>query len=233
MIKSRIAIAGALLAVAGAASAAGFSATPAVVSDYDWRGLSQTRPEQDGHAAAAFQLGLNYGFESGFYVGAWGSNVDFGPGDPNIELDAFAGYAGGDAENGLGYDVGVNTYNYPSCSDCNFWEAYAGVSHGMFSAKLWYSPSYAGNFGDDPGLYIEGNLTYPLPSDFSLTAHVGHSSGKGVKAVIGDSYFDYSVGVGYNVGKFSLSLKYIDTDISGWSGSKVVAGITTTLPWGE
>ena len=27
----------------------------------------------------------------------WGSNVDFGPGDPSIEIDYIAGYAGGDA----------------------------------------------------------------------------------------------------------------------------------------
>ena len=50
MIKSRIAVAGALLAVAGAANA-GFTVTPTIASDYDFRGVSQTDPTQDGDIA--------------------------------------------------------------------------------------------------------------------------------------------------------------------------------------
>ena len=228
MIKSRIAIAGALLAVAGAANAAGFTATPTIASDYDWRGISQTEPDQNG-MAPAFQLGLNYGFESGFYVGAWGSNVDFGPSDPSVEVDLFAGYSGGDSEAGIGYDVGVNTYNYPSASDINTWEAYAGISHGMFAGKLWFTTDFFDS--GESAIYAEGNVSYPLPSNFSLMAHLGYSFGKTFSDADAE-YLDYSVGVGYTVGKFGLSAKYINTDISNWPGDKVVLAITTTLPWG-
>ena len=95
MIKSRIAMAGGLLAVAGSAYA-DFSVTPTLTSDYDFRGVTQTLEDP------AIQLGLNYNHESGFYAGLWGSNVDFGPGKPNIEIDAFAGFAGGDAAETFG-----------------------------------------------------------------------------------------------------------------------------------
>src|SRR5215207_637046 len=103
MIKSRIAIAGALLAVTGAASAAGLSVTPTIATDYDFRGVSQTNPDQDG-IDPAFQLGVNYGFENGLYLGLWGSNVDFGPGDPSVEVDYTVGFAGGDAAESFGWD---------------------------------------------------------------------------------------------------------------------------------
>ncbi len=232
MIKSRIAIAGALLAAAGVASAGEFSVTPTIASDYDWRGVSQTNPSQDGDFGSdpAFQLGLNYGFDNGFYVGAWGSNVDFGPGDPSVEVDVFAGYAGGDSEAGIGYDVGLNSYWYPGLSDINTVEAYAGISHGPFSGKLWITNDYFDS--DKSAVYVEGNVAYPLPSNFSLLAHVGYSFGKTFSQADSE-YLDYSVGVGYDINKFNVALKYIDTDISGWPGDKLVLSVSTTLPWSE
>jgi uncharacterized protein (TIGR02001 family) len=231
MIKSRIAIAGALLAAAGIANAGEFSVTPTIASDYDWRGVSQTNPDLDGDfgGGVAFQLGADYAFDNGFYVGAWGSNVDFGSSDPDLEIDLYAGYSFGDSESGIGYDVGITTYNYPSASDANFWEIYGGISHGILSGKLWFSNDFAGT--DENSIYVEGNVEYPLPSMFTLLAHVGYSSGDGIDAVFGDSYFDYSVGVGYSVNNFDLGLKYVSTDIDGYDDDKVVLSVSTTLPW--
>ena len=74
MINSRIAVAGALFAIAGAANA-GISVTPTLTSDYDFRGITQTNNDP------AFQLGVTYTGDGGFYMGLWGSNVDFSP-DP-------------------------------------------------------------------------------------------------------------------------------------------------------
>jgi uncharacterized protein (TIGR02001 family) len=202
-----------------------------VVSDYDWRGLSQTNDKRDGgfFGGPAVQLGLNYGFESGFYVGAWGSNIEKDlSGGADVEVDVFAGYAGGDAAEGIGYDIGINTYNYPSASDSNFWEVYAGISHGMFSGKLWYSPEFGTT--SDPGIYAEGNVTYPLPANFSLMGHVGYSFGSAFKP---NEYLDYSAGVGYTFDKFSLAAKYVSTDLKGYDDDKFVLSVSTTLPWGK
>jgi uncharacterized protein (TIGR02001 family) len=233
MIKSRIAIAGALLAVTGAANAAGFSVTPTIATDYDFRGVSQTNPDQDG-IDPAFQLGVNYGFENGVYLGLWGSNVDFGPGDPSIELDYTVGFAGGDAVDAFGYDFGVTYYTYPSASDGNTFEIYAGLSKGWFSGKLWYSDDYFSS--DESGYYLEANAAIPVPSveGLSVLAHLGYADGD----YYAESMTDYSIGVGYNFGKFATSLKYVDgsdgiRDFGKGIDNHVVLAISTTLPWAE
>jgi uncharacterized protein (TIGR02001 family) len=228
MIKSRIVIAGALLAAAGAASAGSFSVTPTIATDYDWRGISQTDPEQDGDPA--FQIGGTYSFDNGFYLGAWGSNVDFGLDKPDFEVDVYGGYAWGDSAEAVGYDVGVNYYSYPGESDFNFVEAYFGVAKGWFAGKVWYSPEFAGD-GNDSAFYVEGNVTYPLVNNFSLLGHVGYSFGSYWDD--GGEYLDYSAGVGYSYSNFNFAVKYVDNDIDGVKRSAVIASVSTTLPWGE
>jgi len=59
MIKFRLAAAAALLAVTGAAVGGNISATVGLVSDYDFRGITQTLNDP------AFQLGLTYTGDSG------------------------------------------------------------------------------------------------------------------------------------------------------------------------
>ncbi len=64
----------ACLGCSGAALAEGpwaFSANIGAVSNYMWRGVTQT---QDG---AAVQGGLDVSHESGFYAGTWASNIDW------------------------------------------------------------------------------------------------------------------------------------------------------------
>ncbi|WP_017171143.1 TorF family putative porin, partial [Xanthomonas phaseoli] len=68
------------------ASTSPFSGTFAVTSDYLFRGISQTNEEP------AFQAGLTYKTPFGLYLGTWTSNVDFGAGDPDWEVDGFVGY---------------------------------------------------------------------------------------------------------------------------------------------
>jgi len=226
MIKSRITLAGALLAVAGAANA-GFSVTPTVTSDYDWRGITQTQEDP------AFQLGVNWTHDSGFYLGAWGSNVDFGPGDPSVEVDLFGGFTGGDATESFAYDVGVNYYTYMDAGSLNFVELYAGITKGPFAAKLWFSPEFAGDGGKEE-FYLEGNVTYPLPSGFSILGHVGYSTGDGIKVYNGtdDSYLDYSAGVGYGFKNLNLNAKYVNSnDLNGPGRNAWIFSISTTLPW--
>src|SRR5688500_3631295 len=134
-MNARIAVAGALLAVTGAAGAAEVTATATLATDYDWRGITQTQGEP------AFQLGMNYSAESGIYMGIWGSNVKFSNTPewatfgrrPSTEIDLYMGYAAGDADESFGYDVGAIYYSYPIATAGNFPEVYAGISKGVFS----------------------------------------------------------------------------------------------------
>jgi uncharacterized protein (TIGR02001 family) len=231
MIKSRFILAGALLAVAGAASA-DITVTPALVWDYDFRGISQTGGDP------ALQAGLTYTHASGFYAGAWGSNVNFGPGDPEVELDFFTGFGGGDAAKSVSYDVGIIYYTYVSKSDYDFPEIYGGITHGPFNVKLSYSWDFGGT--SEEAYYIEGNGNFPIgESGFSALAHIGWSDGNYWKDFYGDGYFDWSVGASYTFKHFTGTVKYIDgSDLPDTPGShifqtdgKAWVGIQTTLPW--
>lgn len=221
MIKSRIALAGGLLAVAGAAQA-GFTVSPAVTSDYDFRGVSQTLEDP------AFQLGVNYGHDNGFYAGVWGSNVDFGSPDPDVEIDLYTGFAGGDAAETFGYDVGVVYYMYPNASSGDTFELYAGISKSIFSAKLWYSPNVASSSND--GFYVEGNIAYPLPANFTLKGHIGYSFGDAaVSSAVEET--DYSIGVDYTFKNLVLGVKYVDGSGVLSNRDMTIFTVSTTLPW--
>jgi uncharacterized protein (TIGR02001 family) len=221
MIKSRIAVAGALLAVAGAANA-GFTVTPTITSDYDFRGLTQTDKDP------AFQLGATYAFENGFYAGVWGSNVDFGAGDPNVELDYSVGFTGGDASETFGYDIGAVYYTYVNAGSGNTLEVYAGLSKDWFSAKLWIAPEVANS--SDSAVYVEANAAYPLPQDFQLLGHVGYSFGDFWKNNASE-YTDYSIGVGKNFGAVNVNVKYVDGSDN--LDNRVIVSASTTLPWAK
>ena len=222
MIKSRVLLAGALLAAAGAANA-GISVPITLTSDYDFRGFTQTDEDP------AIQAGLTWTLDSGFYMGVWGSNVDFPGADPEIEIDAFVGFAGGDAAEGIGFDVGAIIYTYPDSDDFEeVIELYAGLTHSWFGGKLWFSPD---NYGDT-SWYVEGNAAIPLPAGFSIPLHVGYSFGDYWDNA-GSDYLDYSVGVAYTFQNFGLNLKWVDTDISGADMDRVIFTVSTTLPWAK
>ncbi len=241
MIKKALLAACPLLLAAPLAQAVEYSVTPAVVSDYDFRGITQTALDP------AFQIGATATAESGLYGFAWASNLDDDSyPDADLELDLGFGFAGGDAEASLGYDVGLVYYGYPGESDFDYIEVYAGISRNWFSGKIWYSPAFGGDAGeaaagtgDTSAFYIEGNGTFPLPQDFGLSVHLGYSDGDYWDAF--DSYFDFAVGVTKSFGNFDVALKYIDgSDLADTPGvdafatdSKAWLSVSTTLPWGE
>ena len=81
------------------------SGSVALVSDYRFRGVSQTDKE------AALQGGVTVTHESGVYAGAWASNLSgWGTfGGANLELDLFAGIKKPIAS-GTTIDVGLTWY---------------------------------------------------------------------------------------------------------------------------
>jgi len=86
--KALLACAAALATATPAVSYADVAFNIGAVSDYRYRGISQTRTKP------AVQGGVD--FTSGpFYVGAWASNIkwikDFG-GDASVEIDVYGGY---------------------------------------------------------------------------------------------------------------------------------------------
>lgn len=231
MRNLRILAAFGLLGAATAANA-GVTSTWTLTNDYDFRGNSQSAKDP------AVQGSVDYAAESGWYLGAWGSNVDFGEADVDLEVDVYTGFSGS-SEGGLGYDVGVVYYAYPDESDFNYIEAYGSISKDWFKGKLWYSNDFGGDAtsGDTPAWYVEANGTFPLPANFSLLAHVGYSLGD-YWDDLGDETLDYSIGVGYTLNQFNLALKYVDTDTDVVvqddvfnNEGRVIFTFATTFPW--
>ncbi len=217
-----------LLGFAGAANAQ-FSATVTGTTDYDFRGITQTRQNP------ALQGSIDYASESGFYLGAWGSNVDFG-GDENLEVDLYGGFSGGET---FPWDVGIIWYTYPQSNDVyDYAEIYASLGYKWFTGKVWYSNDFGGGPLGDDAFYYEGNASIPLPANFGIDLHAGYSDGSYWDK---DSYLDWSVGVTYTLGHFDLGLKYVDgsdykpgndafKDI-GSSDARAIFTISTTFPW--
>src|SRR5262245_3281881 len=126
-----------LLALSGV-SQAQFSSTWTAVSDYDFRGFTQSAKDPALQGSADYAFG-----ESGFSLGAWASNVDFGPGiDADIELDVYANYVG-KINDTFAWTAGLTYYTYPG-SDIvgDYPEIYVGFNAGDFSLKQWYADSY-------------------------------------------------------------------------------------------
>ena len=236
MLKFRWLMAGGMIAVAGAANA-GVSATVTATNDYDFRGITQSAQDP------AIQASIDYEHDAGLYVGAWGSNVDFGSGDPDVEIDLYGGFKKS-LDSGFGYDVGAVYYTYhdsPSPS-ANYVELYTGASYQWLSGKLFYSPDYGGHStaGHTAAWYLSADAEIPLPKDFTFQVHAGYNFGEYWDDA-GEEFVDYSVGIGYTVGKFDLALKWVDGsdneslkhtpgDVFS-SDSKVVFSISTTFPW--
>ncbi len=225
----------ALLAAAVAANAAEFSATVTGTTDYDFRGVTQTAQDP------AIQGSVDLSTDPGFYMGIWASNIDWGHGDPNVEIDYYAGWGGGED---ITWDLGVTYYTYASASSSNYPEYYAGLGWKYFGAKVWYASDYAGLDGKN-ARYFEGNVEYPLPANFGVTGHMGYSNGSGIKESFDQSsYMDWSVGVTYSWKHIDMSLAWVDgSDLKTYdntvntpdnifsSEARAIFTISTTFPW--
>jgi uncharacterized protein (TIGR02001 family) len=214
-----------LMAVTAAASAADptppVAANLSLTNNYVWRGISQTAE------SFALQGGFDYAHASGFYLGFWGSNVNFADVGPtnayeraHLEADLYGGYkfkAGS-----VDLDVGLLHYNYPGADSAlkyNWTEVYVGAGFGPVSAKLSLTNDYTWDIAgteDEAATYLEVNYSQELSKGLNLVAHVGKSSGdyfdNAGPAL--KSYVDYKLGVTFDLGSgFSAGVAYTGTDL--------------------
>ncbi|MGM0552261.1 MAG: TorF family putative porin [Pseudomonadota bacterium] len=192
--------------VASSTASAEFSGNITIASDYELRGFSQT----DG---AAIQGGFDYNHDTGFYVGAWASNLSEGLYDGgSYELDLYSGFAG-EMGNGLGYDVGYVYYFYPdSNSDIGFGEVYGELSYDMFYGGV----KVIVNEEDDAAPFESGSAYYyagmdvPFAEVYSASFMIGEQTFDDSDV---DSYTHYSAGLSRHtesMGTFSMNLAYAD-----------------------
>ncbi|KRG68174.1 TorF family putative porin [Pseudoxanthomonas dokdonensis] len=174
-------------------------------TDYVFRGLSQT------DEGPAFQAGATYTAPFGMYAGVWGSNVDFGPGDPNYELDTFIGY-NTDFGDVVNFDIMANRYNYPDAGKSNYWEFIAKTSFWEnYSVTVGYTDDVFNS--DTDGWYYAVGASFPLPADISLDLSAGKSEFE--DGEVGRDYMDWSVALGKSFGPLTVTAAYIGTDGDG------------------
>ena len=184
-----------------------------IASDYIFRGLTQTNKDP------ALQGGIEFDHASGFYAGAWGSNIswlsDLGGVSSSLEIDAYLGYRTTVAD-GWGLDFGVYTYYYPGDFPSGFTSAdtteiYGAISYGIASLKYSHTLTNAFGFSDSKNSgYVDLSANWEFAPTWVLNAHVGHQRIDGLSAA---SYTDWKLGVTKNFeGDWSLALAYFDTN---------------------
>lgn len=219
----KLSVSKSLVVAALAASGAAFAQTAApapdytlsfnvgAVTDYRYRGISQSRLKP------ALQGGLDFSHKSGFYLGTWLSTIrwleDIPGGDGPVEWDLYGGYKGNITE-ALTFDVGLLRYQYPKENfpvSPNTTEVYGAVGFGP--ATLKYSHATTNLFGfanSKNSYYVDLSAAFDLGSGWSVTPHIGYQK---VKNNDPFSYTDYSVTLGKDLGNgFSASAAIVGTD---------------------
>lgn len=214
MIKNTLALAAALAALLPAASHAQLAFNAGLVSEYSYRGISQSRLKP------ALQGGLDY-TAGGFYAGAWASTIKWvkdGGGDSDLELDVYGGYKG-EITKGLGFDVGLLGYVYPShklAVSPNTTELYGALTFGP--ATLKYSHATTNLFGfanSKNSSYLDLSASFEVFDGWSLAPHIGHQAVKNNSAF---SYTDYSLTLSKDFKGLVPSVAIVGTDNDNYLG---------------
>ena len=197
--------------VAPAIHAVEFSGNVTLTSDYSFRGETQTGRDP------AIQGGFDLSFDSGFSIGTWASNVNFGPyrgeseggpSDPtyaSMELDLYVGY-GAEIGDNSSWNVSLIRFEYPNEGAADYTELAFAVAIGDLTVGANYSPEYLGESGD-AFFYPYVGYSVALGEIASLDAQVGHG--------IGDAgeHLDYSFTLGASVAGLDLAVGLVGTDI--------------------
>ena len=208
-------------------SASTLSYNIGVVTDYRYRGISQSSRNP------AVQIGADYAHKSGFYIGAWHSTIQWITDNSSYapattvkgagELDIYGGYKG-EIVKGLGYDVGMLRYEYLGNTledtggtkyriydNANTTEVYGALSYGMFTAKYSFSTTpLFGNLRSQGSGYLDLSANIDLGNGLSVVPHFGAQSVANVPVA---AYNDYSITLSKDFGNGMVaSLAYVTTN---------------------
>ncbi len=236
----------AVLAQSAAQSPHSFSGNLSLVSDYRFRGISQTFKNP------AVQGGFDYSHASGFYLGTWASNVSGNqfPNGSAMEWDFYGGYKWPLGKD-FTLDLGGLYYWYPGTkfydtnpaggtTRANTFELYAGLSWKWVTLK--YSRTTTNFFGTKSetfGAACQNAATGNAADCFGaapggskgsgyldLTANVeiapklnliGHIGHQKVKNYGKLDYTDYKVGLSYDMHGWLLGAALVGSDATkGW-----------------
>ena len=184
--------------------------TAEAVSDYRSRGQSQTLGDP------ALQASATLTHDSGLYLGAWASNVDFGNDlKSRLEVDYYAGYFW-QIHDEVSLDLGYVKYAYSKEGQLNYAESYAILS--AYGVQLGHQ--YASDYAGDQA-YSWSYLGYEtsLPADIGLALRYGLVDYKDEVLVSSSgntrsTYNEWEVKLTKDLLGATWGIAYVDTDMS-------------------
>ncbi len=233
LASAALALPGLALAQAAAPAAAPpppytFTGNMSLVSDYRFRGITQT------FGKPALQGGFDFSHESGFYAGNWDSAVNSGAGYPggNLEMDFYGGWK--KTWDDWGLDVGDIYYYYPGTNasgnsnpvvasnrppfafatgKVHNNELYIAGSWKWISLKWSHATSDYFSVPNTKGSnYLDLSANYDLGDGWGINGHVGHLD---FKNMTNGSYTDWKLGVTKDLSGWVVGASVIDTDAKG------------------
>jgi len=198
-----------------AKAATDLSLNAALTSDYRYRGISQTRlePALQGGADVVHNA-------SGLYAGVWASTIKWtrdAGGDGDVEIDLYTGMRG-EVASGIGYDVGVLTYVYPSnglahvpgFASANTTEVYGQLSYGPALVKYSHAVTNLFGFVDSKNSgYLDLAANLDAGNGMTVNLHAGRQR---VAHNAAASYTDWKIGVTRDFGIVTGALAYVGTN---------------------
>ncbi|MBT2188555.1 TorF family putative porin [Sphingobium nicotianae] len=207
----------------------------ALVSDYRFRGFSQSSQN------AAIQGGITATHDSGFYVGTWGSSITFAGG---TEIDLFAGWSKAITP-GVTLDVGLLYYLYPKHGggDTDFFEPYVNLTGAIGPATLKVGVNYGWSqdalanlktgVGNSDEIYIHAEPSLAIPgTPFGVNGHLGYASSDAFPGGTDGEVVDWSLGATATYKMLTFGVSYVDTNEPGFirgSDAAVVFSLTAAF----
>jgi uncharacterized protein (TIGR02001 family) len=194
-------------------------------SQYIFRGYTQT------HNDPALQGGIDIEHSSGFYIGAWASNISwirdretdasYSDGG-SIETDLYFGYANEIGDTGVSYDVGYLRYIYPgdrvpNYATPNTTELHVGLGYGWVDGKVHVVTSDdAWTWGRTAGTgdSARGTTYYDLNATIPIGELVGHPMLNGVTGILHYGYQHFA-GANNNISSYGDWKLGLDKEFAG------------------
>ena len=199
-----------------------FSANVWGVSEYFFRGISQTddKPAVQGGFDYSVDLIKSKGISG--YLGIWGSNVDFNePGTTNgasLESDWYGGLRGPLFNTGVNWSAGFIYYWYPGAESSlheNYYEGTVSLSYdwGFMTTIASYNYSPDNFAASGAAHYPKFEIDVPIGKYFTLSGYVARQYVEDNAKFGLPDYNEYNIKLATKIAGFDTFVAYKDTSI--------------------
>jgi uncharacterized protein (TIGR02001 family) len=196
------------LLAAGPLDAHEFHGYLTLVSDYVFRGASQSNEDP------TVQGGLDYRHPGGVFAGVFAAHIDypendFGSNPGSVEFDAYVGYSRTIARD-WSWDVAVLRYDFPDSTGIDY--SYAELAanlHFRDVLRVGVTASDDAGASRDGGWTAEIEMRRSFGDGYQLSGSLGYY---GFGRADWDDYAYWDLGVSAVAGAFTFDLRYFDMD---------------------